>query len=133
VRGKIAVRFGAPRSGERSDGISIAVPEGTPIEAADDGVVVYAGNGLQSFGNLVIVRHADDYVTVYAHAKELSVKRGDQVRRGDVIGASGETGNAGTPRLYFEIRKNSAPVDPLSLLERRIDPTQRNASSGATR
>ena len=80
-------------------------------------MVIYADNGLQGFGNLVLVRHADNYVTVYAHAKELSVKRGDQIRRGDIIGYSGQTGSVSTPQLYFEVRKYSAPVDPLRFLD----------------
>jgi murein DD-endopeptidase MepM/ murein hydrolase activator NlpD len=92
------------------------VPENTPIKAADDGVVAYSGNELKSFGNLVLVRHANDYVTVYAHAKELRVKAGDQIKGGDLIGLSGQTGNVDTPQIHFEIRKGSTPVDPMQLL-----------------
>jgi murein DD-endopeptidase MepM/ murein hydrolase activator NlpD len=117
VHGKILARFGPQPNGEKNDGITIAVPDDTPINAAEDGVVIYADNGLKGFGNLVLVRHANNYVTLYAHAKELKVKRGDQIKRGDVIGASGQTGNVNTPQLYFEIRKYSAPVDPLRLLQ----------------
>jgi len=116
VRGKILARFGSRTNGERNDGIAIAVPDNTPIESAEDGVVIYAGSDLKGFGNLALVRHGDDYVTVYAHARELKVKRGDQVKRGDVIGISGHTGSVETPQLYFEVRKRSAPVDPLRLL-----------------
>jgi murein DD-endopeptidase MepM/ murein hydrolase activator NlpD len=120
VRGKIVARFGAQSNGERNDGIAIAVPEDTPIRSADDGVVIYAG-GLRKFGNLVLVRHANGYVTAYAHAKELQVKRGDQIKRGDVIGKSGQTGSVSTPQLHFEVRKNSAPLDPLPLLQGRSE------------
>ena len=114
--GKIVARFGAQRDGDKSHGITIAIPEDTPIRCAGNGVVIYAGSSLKTFGNLVLVRHADNYVTAYAHAKALKVKRGDRVKRGDVLGTSGRTGEVSTPRLYFEIRKDSAPVDPLRLL-----------------
>jgi murein DD-endopeptidase MepM/ murein hydrolase activator NlpD len=118
VHGRLVGRFGAPRDGQRNSGIDIAVAEDTPITAAADGEVIYAGGGLKWYGNLALVRHADNYVTAYAHAKELGVKRGDQVKRGDIIGRSGQTGQADTPRLHFEIRKDSAPVDPMPLLTR---------------
>jgi murein DD-endopeptidase MepM/ murein hydrolase activator NlpD len=122
--GKVIARFGTRRGGGKARGIAIAVPENTPIRCADDGVVVYAGNGLKTFGNLVLVRHSNNYVTAYAHAKEIKVQRGDQVKRGDVLGSSGSPGEVSTPQLYFEIRKDSTPVDPLRLLK---DPTRREA------
>jgi murein DD-endopeptidase MepM/ murein hydrolase activator NlpD len=128
VRGQVIARFGRQSDGDRNDGIAIAVPEGTPITSADDGVVIYAGGGLKKLGNLVLVRHANDYVTAYAHAKELQVKRGDQIKRGDVIGTSGQTGIVNTPQLYFEIRRNSAPVDPVRLLKGRSEAGKRTAS-----
>jgi murein DD-endopeptidase MepM/ murein hydrolase activator NlpD len=118
VHGPIVARFGAQRDGQHNSGIDIAVAQGTPIKAAEDGVVIYASDGLKWFGNLVLVRHANDYVTAYAHAKEFAVKRGDEVKRGDIIAWSGRTGQASTPRLHFEIRKDSAPVDPMPLLRR---------------
>jgi murein DD-endopeptidase MepM/ murein hydrolase activator NlpD len=121
VHGKVIARFGRQSDGDRNDGIAFAVPEGTPIKSADDGVVIYAGDGLKKFGNLVLVRHVNDYVTAYAHAKELQVKRGDQIKRGDVIGASGQTGSVSTPQLYFEVRRNSVPLDPLPLLKGRSE------------
>jgi murein DD-endopeptidase MepM/ murein hydrolase activator NlpD len=117
VHGKILARFGPQPDGQENDGIDIAVAEDTPIKSAGDGVVIYAGGGLKWFGNIALVRHADSYVTAYAHAKEFGVKRGDQVKRGDIIGWSGQTGNVSTPRVHFEIRKGSVPVDPLPLLE----------------
>jgi murein DD-endopeptidase MepM/ murein hydrolase activator NlpD len=116
VRGPVIAGFGPRPDGQRNDGINIAVPENTPIEAAKDGVVVYSGNELKSFGNLVLVRHANEYVTAYAHVKELRVKQGDQVKAGDLIGVSGQTGDVDTPQIHFEIRKASAPVDPMPLL-----------------
>jgi murein DD-endopeptidase MepM/ murein hydrolase activator NlpD len=131
LHGKIVERFGQQSNGERSDGITIAVPEDTPIGSADDGVVIYAGGGLKRFGNLVLVRHDNGYVTAYAHARELEVKRGDQVKRGDLIGKSGQTGSVSSPQLYFEVRRNSAPLDPLPLLRGRSEPALAKRASSA--
>jgi murein DD-endopeptidase MepM/ murein hydrolase activator NlpD len=116
VTGHIVEGFGQRANGTTNDGINFAVPEGTPVRAAEDGVVAYAGNELKTFGNLVLVRHADNYVTAYANASEIMVKRGDSVRRGQVIAKSGQTGSVTSPQLHFEIRKNSTPVDPRKLL-----------------
>jgi len=116
ARGRIINNFGARVNGSPNDGIDLAVPEGTQVRAADDGVVAYAGNELKGYGNLVLVRHANGFVTAYANASELLVKRNDQVHKGQVILKSGQTGNAATPQLHFEIRKNSAPVDPMQFL-----------------
>jgi murein DD-endopeptidase MepM/ murein hydrolase activator NlpD len=116
VTGHIVEGFGQRANGTSNDGINFAVPEGTPIRAAEDGVVAYSGNELKTFGNLVLIRHADNYVTAYANASEILVKRGDSVRRGQVIAKSGQTGSASTPQLHFEIRKNSTPVDPRKFL-----------------
>src|SRR5690606_5358717 len=99
------------------DGIDIQVPEGTPVKAAENGVVIYAGDGLKEFGNTVLVRHDNGLVTVYGHASELKVSRGDKVKRGQQIASSGMSGVADSPRLHFEVRKNSAPVDPTTFLE----------------
>jgi murein DD-endopeptidase MepM/ murein hydrolase activator NlpD len=112
VRGRIVTAFGAKPSGQQNDGINIAVPEGTPIKAAEAGEVAYAGNELKGYGNLILVRHPNGFVTAYAHASELLVKRGDKVRRGQVIAKSGRTGAVSAPQLHFEIRKGSTPVDP---------------------
>ena len=103
-------------NGQQNDGINIALPENTPVKAAEDGVVAYAGNELKGYGNLVLVRHPNGYVTAYAHAKELLVKRGDQVKRGQVIARSGQTGNVNAPQLHFEIRKGASPLDPRRFL-----------------
>jgi murein DD-endopeptidase MepM/ murein hydrolase activator NlpD len=116
VRGRVISAFGSA-GGADGDGIDISVPEGTPVKAAENGVVIYAGNGLKEFGNTVLVRHDDGLVTVYGHAKSLEVSRGDKVRRGQEIALSGMSGNADSPRLHFEVRKNSAPVDPRKYLE----------------
>jgi len=116
VRGKVIAGYGAKTNGKSNDGINLAVPEGTPVKAAEDGVVAYAGNELKGYGNLVLVRHANGYVTAYAHASELLVKRGDSIKRGQVIAKSGQSGEVASPQLHFEIRKGSTPVDPLQFL-----------------
>jgi murein DD-endopeptidase MepM/ murein hydrolase activator NlpD len=116
VRGKVITSYGAKTNGKSNDGINLAVPEGTPVKAAEDGVVAYAGNELKGYGNLVLVRHSNGYVTAYAHASELLVKRGDNIKRGQVIAKSGQSGEVGSPQLHFEIRKGSSPVDPLQFL-----------------
>lgn len=116
VRGRVVASFGKG-GGKSSDGIDIAVPEGTPVKAAENGVVIYAGDGLKEFGNTVLVRHEDGLVTVYGNASELKVQRGQKVKRGEEIALSGMTGNADSPKLHFEVRKNSAPVDPSTFLE----------------
>jgi murein DD-endopeptidase MepM/ murein hydrolase activator NlpD len=113
VRGRIIAGFGPKPTGQQNDGINLAVPEGTPVKAADDGTVAYAGNELKGYGNLVLIRHANGYVTAYAHASELLVKRGDVVKRGQVIAKSGQTGNVSSPQLHFEVRKGATPVDPM--------------------
>ncbi len=116
VRGRVIPAFGPKPNGLQNDGINLAVPEGTPVKAADDGVVAYAGNELKGYGNLVLVRHANGFVTAYAHASDILVKRGDSVKRGQVIAHSGQTGNVTSPQLHFEIRKGATPVDPAQYL-----------------
>jgi murein DD-endopeptidase MepM/ murein hydrolase activator NlpD len=116
VRGRVIAGFGSKPNGTQNDGINLAVPEGTPIKAADDGVVAYAGNELKGYGNLVLIRHSNGFVSAYAHASELMVKRGDTIKRGQVIAHAGQTGNVTSPQLHFEIRKGSTPVDPSQYL-----------------
>ncbi|MGB7020453.1 MAG: M23 family metallopeptidase, partial [Xanthobacteraceae bacterium] len=116
VRGRVIAAFGPKPNGLQNDGSNVAVPEGTPIKAAEDGVVAYAGNELKGYGNLVLIRHANGFVTAYADASEIMVKRGDTVKRGQVIAKSGETGNVTSPQLHFEIRKGATPVDPAQYL-----------------
>jgi murein DD-endopeptidase MepM/ murein hydrolase activator NlpD len=116
VRGRVIAGFGPKPNGLQNDGINLAVPEGTPIKAADDGVIAYAGNELKGYGNLVQVRHSNGFVTAYAHASEIMVKRGDMVKRGQVIAKSGQTGSVTSPQLHFEIRKGATPVDPSQYL-----------------
>jgi murein DD-endopeptidase MepM/ murein hydrolase activator NlpD len=116
VNGKIVSPFGAKDGGAHNDGINIAAPLGTPVHAADSGVVVYAGNELRGFGNLLLLRHADGWVSAYAHCDAILVKRGEQVKRGQVIARVGQSGNVGAPQLHFELRKGAQAVDPLGEL-----------------
>ncbi|MGN6099999.1 MAG: murein hydrolase activator EnvC family protein, partial [Devosia sp.] len=95
---------------------NIAAPEGTPIKAAENGTVIYVGSGVEGYGNLVLIRHANGYVSAYAYLKDMSVQKGQTVGRGDVIGSAGTTGAAQTPQLHFELRKGATPVDPVPLL-----------------
>jgi len=116
VMGEIIGRFGGTEQGLHNDGVNIAVPMGTPIRAADNGVVAYAGNEIQGFGILVLVKHAGGWMTAYAHASRLEVRRGDTVKRGQVIARVGRSGSVDQPQLHFEIRRDAKPVDPLDYL-----------------
>ena len=118
VNGRVITAFGPRPSGQQNDGINVSVPENTPIKAAEDGVVAYAGNELKTYGNLVLVRHSNGYVTAYAHASEILVKRDEPVKRGQIIAKAGQTGNVTAPQLHFEIRKGSTPVDPAPFLDK---------------
>ncbi|MFY8114256.1 MAG: peptidoglycan DD-metalloendopeptidase family protein [Rhabdaerophilum sp.] len=112
ARGRVISGFGARGTGGANDGINIALPEGTPVRAAEGGTVVHADDALKGYGKLVLIRHPSGYVSVYAHNSELKVKRGESVRRGQVIASSGQSGNVTAPQLHFEIRKGATPVDP---------------------
>jgi len=119
VRGRIISDFGAKPGGGRNEGVNLAVPEGTAVHAADDGTVIYSGNELKGYGNLVLVRHSDGWVSAYAHNSELKVKRGDTIRRGDVVALAGATGSVTQPQVHFELRQGNKPVDPLKHLPQR--------------
>jgi murein DD-endopeptidase MepM/ murein hydrolase activator NlpD len=110
ARGRVISGFGGAGGNE---GINIAVPEGTPVKATEAGTVAYAGNEVKGYGNLVLIRHDNGYVSAYAHNGEITVKRGDKVKRGQVVAKSGQSGNVTSPQLHFEIRKGSTPVDPI--------------------
>ncbi|GAB5471529.1 MAG: hypothetical protein Kilf2KO_45590 [Rhodospirillales bacterium] len=116
VTGKVISGYGPKKGGLRNDGVNIAAPAGPPVRAAESGVVAYAGGDLKGFGKLVLIKHQDGYVTAYAHNSQILVRRGETVRRGDVIARVGETGNVDTPQLHFEIRKDASPVDPTGLM-----------------
>jgi murein DD-endopeptidase MepM/ murein hydrolase activator NlpD len=113
ARGRVIAGFGANGGNE---GINIAVPEGTPVKAAEAGTVTYAGSEVKGYGNLILIKHENGYVSAYAHNGSLNVKRGEQVKRGQVIATSGQTGNVTSPQLHFEIRKGATPVDPMKYL-----------------
>lgn len=117
VRGAVIAGYGANVEGNRNDGINISVPEGTPIKAAENGVVIYSGSSLKELGNAVLVRHDDGTVTVYGNASELKVQRGQKIQRGQTLAASGMSGTATQPQVHFEVRKNAAAVNPATFLE----------------
>ncbi|MGB0695942.1 MAG: peptidoglycan DD-metalloendopeptidase family protein [Rhodospirillaceae bacterium] len=114
--GQVIARFGETGEGRRNDGINIAAGAGDPVYASESGVIAYSSNGIRGFGNLILIQHADDYITAYAHNQDLLVKRGDRVNRGDVIGRVGQTGSVARPQLHFEIRKGGKPQDPMRYL-----------------
>lgn len=116
VRGAIVSEYGTGELGRRNDGINIAAPAGTPVRAAAAGEVVYRGSELDGFGNLLLVKHAGGYVTAYAHNDSMLVRKGDQVRQGQMIAKVGQSGDVTTPQLHFEIRRELKAVDPMALL-----------------
>lgn len=122
VKGELISRFGDKGTGLRNDGINIAAPKGTPVVAADNGVVAYSGNELKGFGNLVLIRHPNGWVTAYAHNETLLVARGEHVERGQEIARVGSTGNVTSPQLHFEVRKGGERIDPLSVIGAESDP-----------
>ncbi|AJD41040.1 peptidase M23 family protein [Rhizobium gallicum bv. gallicum R602sp] len=117
VRGAVIAAYGANVNGSRNDGIDISVPQGTPIKAAENGVVIYAGNGLKELGNTVLIRHDDGTVTVYGNADTLSVARGQKIQRGQTVAVSGMSGSVKQPQVHFEVRKDASPVNPITFLE----------------
>ncbi|NJR77307.1 M23 family metallopeptidase [Sphingomonas corticis] len=119
VAGRLVRRFGPGASGERNDGVKIAVPPGTPVKAAADGEVAYVGDGIAALGGLVIVRHGGGWASIYGHAGKLLVRRGQAVKRGQTIALSGQSGYADRPELHFELRRGRTPVDPVGQLPRR--------------
>jgi len=118
VKGKVVSTFGPRPDGSHNDGINLSVPVGTEVHAAEAGEVVYAGNELKSYGNLVLIRHPNGWVTAYGHNEALLVARGDKVKRGQPISKVGKSGSVEQPQLHFEIRENSKPIDPIPHLEK---------------
>lgn len=112
VRGRVISDFGPKAGGLHNDGINIAVPRGEPVRAAESGVVVYAGSELKGFGNLLLIRHADGWITAYGHNDALLVGRGDSVNRGQIVARAGATGNVNSPQVHFELRRGTRAVDP---------------------
>ncbi|NOT72128.1 MAG: LysM peptidoglycan-binding domain-containing protein [Hyphomicrobium sp.] len=118
VSGRVIAGFGGRPDGTHNDGINMSVPLGTDVHAAESGVVAYSGSELKGYGNLVLLRHDNGWVTAYAHNDELLVKRGDKVKRGQVIGKAGKTGTVDQPQVHFELRQGSKPVDPTPFMEK---------------
>ncbi|MEE8145478.1 MAG: M23 family metallopeptidase [Kiloniellales bacterium] len=119
VKGKLVLNYGPKKSGLHNDGINIAAARGAPVLAAENGVVAYAGNELRGFGNLLLIKHADGWMTAYAHNETILVGRGEPVRRGQIVARVGDSGNVTVPQLHFEIRKGTRAVNPNGLLGRR--------------
>jgi lipoprotein NlpD len=115
VKGTVISSFGM-RDGKKHDGIDIAALEGSPVSAAQKGEVIYSNNGIRGYGNIVMLKHTEGFITVYAHNKENLVKVGEMVEKGDIIAALGGAGNASVPHLHFEIRKDRRPRNPLFFL-----------------
>jgi murein DD-endopeptidase MepM/ murein hydrolase activator NlpD len=116
AKGQVVGKFGSKQNGTPNDGIDISVPVGTAVKATENGTVIYAGSELEEFGKLILVRHAGGWVSAYAHSSQNLVNRGDTVRRGQTIARSGRSGTATIPKIHFELRKNSNPVNPLKHL-----------------
>lgn len=116
VEGRVVSSFGSKTGGQHNDGLNIAAPRGTPVRAADNGVVAYAGKEIRGFGNLLLIKHDGGLITAYAHADALLVSRGDVVTRGQVIAKVGKTGGVENPQLHFEVRRGTKAVDPKQFL-----------------
>lgn len=119
LRGEVIAEFGSLGKGQHNDGINIAAPKGAAVHAAENGVVAYAGNELKGFGNLLLIKHADGWMTAYAHADRLLVAKGESVTRGQQVATVGATGNVSSSQLHFEIRKGTQAVNPLEYLDGR--------------
>lgn len=117
VSGKIISNFGPKSDGLHNDGINISAVRGTPVRAAQNGVVVYAGDEISGFGHLVLIKHANDYITAYAHMDKMLAKKGDMIKRGQTIGTVGTSGHVARPQLHFEIRKGKRAVNPTNLIK----------------
>lgn len=131
VQGEVVAEFGdLPGKGQHNDGINIAAPKGTPVHAAENGVVAYVGNELKGFGNLLLVKHADNWMTAYAHADKLLVKRGEMVKRGQTIATVGASGSVSTPQLHFEIRRGTEAVNPQDFLQAKVAGGHHGGTSG---
>ena len=116
VRGKLVSKFGPKPGNRRNDGINISAPFGSPVRAAENGIVAYVGNELRGYGNMLLVRHDGGWVTAYAHNSELLVERGAVVARGEVIARVGQSGNVDKPQTHFELRRGDEAVDPYAYL-----------------
>jgi len=118
VQGSIITYFGKQKGGRKNDGINIISVRGNPVRAAMSGKVIYRGNELLAWGNLIIIKHKNNWTTAYAHLDKLLVKKGEIIKTGDIIASVGETGNVDKSQLHFQVRKNSKPLDPMKFLKK---------------
>lgn len=116
VRGRVLANYGNTPGGGHNDGINIAAPHGTPVRAIDAGTVAYSGNEVKGYGNILLIRHANGWISAYAHLDDVTVKPGDAVSAGEVIAKVGDSGGVGQPQLHFELRRGKKPVDPKEFL-----------------
>jgi murein DD-endopeptidase MepM/ murein hydrolase activator NlpD len=117
LRGKVLVPYGAASAGQKNDGIDIQADAGAPVKAADGGTVVYAGSEVAHLGNLLLIQHPGGYITAYGNNETLLVKKGDEVKKGQIIAKAGSSGGAASPRLHFEVRRGgSKTIDPTTVL-----------------
>ena len=116
VKGKIISKFGLLAKGLRNDGINISADIGNPVLAIESGKIVYAGNEIQAFGNLILIKHYNDKTSAYAHLDKINVKKGESVNKGQIIALVGNSGKVSIPQLHFEIRDKDGPLDPLKFL-----------------
>jgi murein DD-endopeptidase MepM/ murein hydrolase activator NlpD len=116
VRGRVLANYGSGGDGTHNDGINIGAPKGAAVQAADSGIVAYTGNELRGYGNLILVKHGNGWISAYAHCDQMLVKRGERVVRGQVIARVGSTGNVSEPQLHFELRRGNHAVDPREFL-----------------
>ena len=117
INGKILAPYGTAAGGQKNDGIDIQASPGAAVKAADGGTVIYAGSDVAHLGNLLLVQHAGGYITAYANNEALLVKKGDAVKKGQVIAKAGDSGGAASPRLHFEVRRGgSRTIDPMTVL-----------------
>lgn len=119
VNGKVISTFGPKADGLHNDGINIDAPRGVSVTAAENGIVVYADNKLKGYGNLVLIRHEDQWMSAYAHLDNITIRRGQEVRRGEKVGTLGSSGSVDRPQLHFEVRRGTDALDPLTHLARR--------------
>lgn len=119
VSGQVVSSYGGKANGLHNDGVNIKAARGTTVKAAENGVVVYADNGLGGYGNLVLIRHADRWMTAYAHLDQIAVRKGQQIKRGQKLGTVGSTGNVASPQLHFEVRRGTEALNPVGMIERQ--------------
>ena len=116
VKGKLISKYGKSSDGFFNDGININSKLNQEVGASNEGVVIYSGNEIPGYGNLVLIKHSQNWITAYAHLGKVSIEKGDKVKKGQIIGLVGKTGNVRKPQLHFEIRKGKEAVNPLNYL-----------------